>query len=111
VPYEPEWSKGVYHLYVTQVADRDGVIQQLAEAKIGTGIHYPVPLHLQKAYEYLGYKDGDFPVSEMLAPKILSLPMFPGLQPQQQRHIVGAIAEFRSMAFTHNASAACAGRI
>ena len=92
VPYEPDWAKSVYHLYVTRVPERESVMRQLADAHIGTGIHYPVPLHLQKAYEYLGYKAGDFPVSEMLAPEILSLPMFPQLTAEQQARVVDGIA-------------------
>jgi len=92
VPYEPDWAKSVYHLYVTRVAEREAVIRHLAEAHIGTGIHYPVPLHLQKAYEHLGYKAGDFPVSEMVAPEILSLPMFPQLTAEQQARVVEGIA-------------------
>lgn len=94
VPYEPDWAKSVYHLYVTRVPERASVIQQLAEANIGTGIHYPVPLHLQKAYEYLGHKAGDFPVSEMVAPEILSLPMFPQLTAEQQVHVVKTLPDF-----------------
>jgi len=93
-PYEPDWAKSVYHLYVTRMPEREGVIPQLAEANIGTGIHYPVPLHLQKAYEYLGYRPGAFPVSEMVAPEILSLPMFPQLTPEQQARVVDGIASF-----------------
>lgn len=93
-PYEPDWAKSVYHLYVTRVRDREGVIRHLAEAGIGTGIHYPVPLHLQKAYEYLGYRAGDFPVSEMGAPEILSLPMFPQLTAEQQARVIDKVASF-----------------
>lgn len=85
-PYAPEWARCVYHLYVIRVKDRDGLQRRLAEAGIDTGLHYPVPLHLQDAYRHLGYKEGDFPVSEKAAREILSLPMFPGLtEPQQQR--------------------------
>ena len=81
-PFEPEWAKAVYHLYVVRVPDREGLMRHLAEAGIGTGIHYPVPLHLQKAYEGLGYRAGDFPVAEKVAPEIVSLPMFPQLSPR-----------------------------
>jgi len=95
-PYEPDWAKSVYHLYVTRVPERERVMRQLAEAHIGTGIHYPVPLHLQKAYEYLGYKAGDFPVSEMVTPEILSLPMFPQLTAEQQARVVDEIASFNA---------------
>ena len=66
-PYEPSWSRAVYHLYVVRAGDREGLITHLKDAGIGTGIHYPIPLHLQKAYESLGYKAGDFPVTERVA--------------------------------------------
>jgi dTDP-4-amino-4,6-dideoxygalactose transaminase len=79
LPHEPSWVKAVYHLYVVRVSDRERIQAHLGEAKIGTGIHYPVPLHLQKAYSALRYKTGDFPVCEKAAPEILSLPMYPGL--------------------------------
>ena len=87
-PYEPEWSRAVYHLYVIRVADREGFMRQLAEAGIGTGIHYPVPLHLQKAYEHLEYRAGDFPVAEKVAREIVSLPMFPQLMAEEQERVV-----------------------
>jgi dTDP-4-amino-4,6-dideoxygalactose transaminase len=79
LPHEPYWSKAVYHLYVVQVAERDRLQKHLAAAGIGTGIHYPIPLHLQNAYRNLGYGKGDFPVTEKVAPEILSLPMYPQL--------------------------------
>ena len=95
VPYEPDWAKSVYHLYVTRVPERESVMHQLAEAHIGTGIHYPVPLHLQKAYEYLGYKAGDFPVSEMVAPEILVAADVPAVdRPSSRARVVGAMASF-----------------
>jgi dTDP-4-amino-4,6-dideoxygalactose transaminase len=84
VPFEPAWSKGVYHLYVVQVENREEVQAALAEQRIGTGIHYPIPLHLQKAYIHLGYRAGDFPVSESAARRVLSLPMFPALSASDQ---------------------------
>lgn len=95
-PFEPSWATCVYHLYVIRVPDRDGLIRHLAQANIGTGIHYPVPLHLQKAYEDLGYQRGDFPVSESVASEILSLPMFPHLRPDQQERIVTEVMKFVS---------------
>jgi len=91
---EAPWSKGVYHLYVVRVADREGLQAHLAEAGIGTGIHYPIPLHLQKAYQALGYKAGDFPVTERVAREIVSLPMFPQLTNSQQDEVVAAVKEF-----------------
>jgi len=69
-PFEPVWSKAVYHLYVVQVEHREEVQAALAEQGIGTGIHYPIPLHLQKAYTHLGYRVGDFPVCERAAHRI-----------------------------------------
>ena len=72
LPHEPSWSRAVYHLYVVRTADRDAMIQYLNTAKIGTGIHYPIPLHLQKAYSSLNYAAGDFPVSERLQRKSLA---------------------------------------
>jgi len=94
VPFEPSWSKAVFHLYVVRVADRDGLMAHLKDAGIGTGIHYPIPLHLQKAYESLGYKDGDFPVTERVAKEIVSLPMFPQLKPEQQVTVANETISF-----------------
>jgi dTDP-4-amino-4,6-dideoxygalactose transaminase len=88
VPYEPSWSRAVYHLYVIRTEDREGLMAHLKNAGIGTGIHYPIPLHLQKAYQFLGYGIGDFPVCEKVAVQIASLPMFPQLTPQQQNRVV-----------------------
>ena len=91
LPYEPSNSKAVYHLYVVQVADRDRVRAELAEQNIGTGIHYPIPLHLQEAYASMGLGRGTFPVAERAAEHILSLPMFPGLSSTAQEGIVEAV--------------------
>jgi dTDP-4-amino-4,6-dideoxygalactose transaminase len=87
LPHEPEWSKAVYHLFVIRVADRERLKGHLAAAGIGTGIHYPIPLHLQKAYASFRYRSGDFPVTERAAAEILSLPMFPGLTEEMQVRI------------------------
>jgi len=94
LPYEPPWAKSVYHLFVVRVDHRERLQRHLAEAHIGTGIHYPVPLHLQKAYSQLGYKTGDFPVTEKAAGEILSLPMYPGLKDVQQSRIVGELSNY-----------------
>jgi len=93
-PYRPDWARAIYHLYVIRVRDREDLQKCLAEAKIGTAIHYPVPLHLQKAYAGLGYGAGDFPVTERVAPEIVSLPMFPQLGAEQQSRIVNEISTF-----------------
>ena len=87
-PCEPSWSKAIYHLYVVRTHDRDAMIKHLKDAGIATGIHYPIPLHMQKAYDYLNYRQGDFPVSEKVSAEILSLPMFPTLKPEQQSQVV-----------------------
>jgi dTDP-4-amino-4,6-dideoxygalactose transaminase len=93
-PLQPETSRAVYHLYVVRVQDRAGLQKHLADAKIDSGIHYPVPLHQQKAYAHLGYKTGDFPVTEKIAPEIVSLPMFPQLRREQQARVVAETARF-----------------
>ena len=93
-PFEPDWAKAVYHLYVVRVTGREDLMQYLAEHGIGNAIHYPVPLHLQKAYDCLGYRAGSFPVTERVAPEIVSLPMFPQLKPEQQARVVDAVLAF-----------------
>ena len=94
LPVEASWTKGVYHLYVVRVKDREAMQARLAEAGIATGIHYPIPLHQQKAYEQLGYKTGDFPVTERVAGEIVSLPMFPQLLATQQDEAAATVKEF-----------------
>lgn len=93
---EPSWSRGVHHLYVIRSSDRDGLMKHLNAAGIGTGIHYPIPLHLQRAYAGLNYRAGDFPVAERLSAEILSLPMFPQLTAQQQARVVDEVMAFAS---------------
>ena len=85
--------EAVYHLYVVMVEDRDGVRQRLGERGVESGIHYPVPLHLQPAYDGLGYGAGDFPVAERRAQRILSLPMFPEIDTAQRAHVVAALEQ------------------
>jgi len=94
VGHEPDWARSVYHLYVVRVGNREALISHLAGANIGTAVHYPVPLHLQNAYKSLGRQTGGYPVAESLAPQILSLPMFPQLQYEQQVRIVKTIQKF-----------------
>lgn len=88
LPFEPSWSRAVYHLYVVQVENREAVQAALAKEGIGTAIHYPIPLHLQKVYANQGYRPGDFPVCENAADRILSLPMFPTLLAEDQARVV-----------------------
>lgn len=97
-PYEPAWSRAVYHLYVVRTEDRDGLMKHLKTEGIGTGIHYPVPLHMQKAYAWLNYKPNDLPAAAHVAAEIVSLPMFPHLTDEQQARVVDAIAAFTSQA-------------
>ena len=87
----------VFHLYVVRILNgdtdlRDNVRERLAAAGIESGIHYARPLHLQPAYAHLGYRRGEFPTAERLAPEILSLPMFPEISPEQQEHVVSTLA-------------------
>jgi dTDP-4-amino-4,6-dideoxygalactose transaminase len=98
LPYEPSWSRAVYHLYVVRTEDREGLMAHLGKAGIGTGIHYPVPLHLQKAYASMNYIPGDFPVAARVAAEIVSLPMFPQLTADQQARVAEEILAFTSLA-------------
>lgn len=84
----------VYHLYVIRTKQRDALQNYLAEKDITTQIHYPYPIHLQKAWSSLGYTKGDFPVAERLANEILSLPMYPELTDEQVRYVCAAIINF-----------------
>ena len=85
----------MFHLFVVRVRGRAGLIKHMAAKKIGTAIHYPIPLHLQNAYRYLDYCKGDFPVAERVAGEILSLPMFPQITADQQARVAEAILEFQ----------------
>jgi dTDP-4-amino-4,6-dideoxygalactose transaminase len=95
-PFEPSWSQAVYHLYVVRTSDREGMMNHLKAAGIGVGIHYPIPLHLQKAYAFLNYTPGDYPVAEQAAREIVSLPMFPHLTASQQARVVEEMISFTS---------------
>ena len=96
--FEPEWCKAVYHLFVVRASERDQLRSCLLEAGIGTGIHYPIPLHLQNAYRGLGYSEGDFPEAERAAREVLSLPMYPELTVAQQCGVVEQLLEARPAA-------------
>src|SRR4029078_11460216 len=84
----------VFHLYVIRTRERDQLQAFLRSREIGTLIHYPVPIHLQKAYADSGYKAGDFPQTEQAANVILSLPMYPEMQSSQREYVVEAVSEF-----------------
>ena len=91
LPHQPGWARSVYHLYVVRVADRAQLQKRLDEVGVSTGIHYPVALHLTKAYEGLGFQVGDYPVAEKSAAQVLSLPMFPELTVPQQERVVAEV--------------------
>jgi dTDP-4-amino-4,6-dideoxygalactose transaminase len=104
-PYEPSWSRAVYHLYVVRTEHREELMAFLKEQGIGTGIHYPIPLHLQKAYHALGYSAGDFPATERVANEIVSLPMYPQLTAAQQARVVEQVVQFATPSALEPASA------
>lgn len=93
-PAESSFGTHVYHLYVIQTTDRDSLQQYLLEKGIQTLIHYPIPAHLQKAYQYRGYKRGDLPVTEQVTQRILSLPMFPELTNDQVDFVIEEIVNY-----------------
>ena len=83
----------MWHLFVVQVDDRDAVQEALKEKGIATGLHYPVPLHLQRAYARLGLGEGSFPVTEAYAKRLLSLPMFPELTDGQIAYVCNTLKD------------------
>jgi dTDP-4-amino-4,6-dideoxygalactose transaminase len=93
-PYEPEGSRAVYHLYVIRIKDRDNLQSFLVQRNISTGLHYPLPLHQQKAYANAKIRNGSLTVSEKTAREIISLPIFPGMTDDQQKQVVEGIREF-----------------
>ncbi len=93
LPSTAPGNEHVWHLYVVRVPERDRVQEHLAAAGIGTGVHYPTPVHLTRAYSHLGLGPGSFPVAEEAARRILSLPMHPHLTEAQQAHVVNALAD------------------
>ncbi len=94
VPKDEDNGSHVYHLYVIQSNDREGLQKYLAEKGVGTLIHYPVPAHLQNAYVYRGYKVGDLPVTEQITKRILSLPMFPELTDEQVGYVISEVRNY-----------------
>jgi len=95
-PYEPGWTKAVYHLYIIRTKKREELQKYLSEKGVNTGLHYPIPLHLQNAYQKSGLTNGNYPVTEKVAQEILSLPMFPQLTEQQILYVAEKIKEFAS---------------
>ncbi len=93
-PFEDKISRSVYYVYVIRTKDREKMQNHLSEQGIGTLIHYPVPVHLQTAFRYLGYKKGDFPAAEKAAQEILSLPFWPEITGAEQKYVAQKIKEF-----------------
>jgi dTDP-4-amino-4,6-dideoxygalactose transaminase len=93
-PIEADFAKHVYHIYAIRTKNREALFSVLAEKNISCGIHYPIPLHLQEAYRFLGCGPGSFPMAEKCAAEFLSLPMFPELTNEQITHVVNAIIAF-----------------
>ena len=91
IPYVGPFNAHVYHQYVIQVADREGLRTGLKEAGIGTAVYYSLPLHLQECYKDLGHKAGDLPISEYAATHSLALPVYPELTWEQQKQIIEAV--------------------
>ncbi len=94
IPHEAEYAKHVYYLYVIKVKDRDKLQSHLQKEGIATGLHYPIPIHLQNSYKYLNILEGSYPVSESYVKEILSLPMYAELNENQVRYIVSAIQDY-----------------
>jgi dTDP-4-amino-4,6-dideoxygalactose transaminase len=96
LPLEASWAESAYHLYVVRHAKRDKLREHLQSKGVGTALHYPLPLHLQKCFADLGYKAGDFPVAEAAARECLSIPMYPELTDPQVEYVAAMIREFPS---------------
>mgnify|MGYP001809596921 CR=1 FL=1 len=91
---KPEWADGIYHLFVVTTGDKELLVQHLDKNGIIPAYHYPVPCHLQKAYEHLGYKKGDFPSAEYLAANCVSLPMYPELTEEEVTRVITILNQF-----------------
>lgn len=94
LPLERQGNQHVYHIFAVRTPKRDELLPFLKERGVDAGIHYPVPVHLQKAYADLGYQRGDFPCAERIADELLSLPMFPELTSEQIEYVCVTIREF-----------------
>lgn len=91
VPKEAAYAKHIYHLYVIRVKEREKLMQYLKSKNIATGIHYPIPIHLQEAYSFMEKKKETFPKTEEAASEILSLPMYPEISEEQVEYVASEI--------------------
>jgi dTDP-4-amino-4,6-dideoxygalactose transaminase len=89
LPAEASYGRHVYHVFAVRTSRRDALLERLRENDVGCAVHYPIPIHLQEAYQDLGYAEGSFPVAEACSRELLSLPMYPELAPEQ----IGRVAE------------------
>lgn len=94
LPQLSSGATGVWHQYVIRCEERDRLMEYLNKKDIGTIIHYPIPPHLAEAYQYLGYKEGAFPITEHLAKTVLSIPMYNGMTKEEQDYVIGVLNEF-----------------
>jgi len=95
-PYHPDYVNPVYHLYIIRVPKRDELIKYLNENGVQSGLHYPLPLHIQKAYSYLNHKAEDFPIADKYSKEILSLPMYPEMRDEMINYVCKTIKSFYS---------------
>lgn len=91
LPMDIPGATHVYHQFVIRCKERDALMEYLNEKEIGTIIHYPIPPHLAEAYQYLGWKEGDFPITERLAKEVLSIPMYNGMTEEEQTYVINAL--------------------
>jgi dTDP-4-amino-4,6-dideoxygalactose transaminase len=97
-PQAMTWARHVYHVYTIRTSNRDRVRDELQERGIQTGVHYPIPIHLQPAYQSLGYSRGDFPAAEQATSEVLALPIYPELTGAQVDEVAAALKESFSFA-------------
>lgn len=94
LPYEADYARHVYHVYAIRAKGRDKLREFLGKNGVATGVHYPIPVHLQKAYSFMGIRKGAFPIAEKVAGEILSIPMYPELSEEQMEYVSSTIRDF-----------------